>query len=618
MCGFVGSVTFSGGLAPKVPAEIAKRIRWRGPDAFGEMGSADHSLASARLAVIDLDQEANQPMASPDGAWELVFNGEIYNYRQLALEHGLSDRARRSDSWTTLELIQRYGVNRAHHLLRGMYAFAALETSSTRLWLVRDPFGIKPLAWTQVGTAVLFGSDPRSLASWRIQIGAPNHLDDYSLTHFLMVGYVPGDSTAWNDIHRVEPGAVVTMDANGPTVDDWDPFGGGSDGQIVTPDDVDAALRASVARHLIADVEIGAFLSGGIDSSLITTIARHEFGSSMKTYSVGFDSHDVPDETVAAQRMAKAINTKHTTLTLREGDFCGLAQSVAEAFPEPHADPAAMPMWALSQRAREDVKVVLTGEGGDEMFGGYRRYWSLPLARTAVGRIAGRIGLAAVARGIGNRRLRQVADSASGATGGAFLRYLTQRHWDQVTPVSAMCSTETVARVIDRYEINRGGETTPASMRYLELRRHLPETYLEKDDRTTMRHGLEARVPFLDLDLAAVALKLDGGMLARPGKTKVLLRKVAARYLPAGTAHAPKRGFTVPLKSWMSPARTTEWIRESLLDGQAVARGIFDVRALPNVVAGLSNVEGAGNAEALYRLLMLELWCRDAAKDGAL
>jgi asparagine synthase (glutamine-hydrolysing) len=316
--------------------------------------------------------------------------------------------------------------------------------------------------------------------------------------------------------------------------------------------------------------------------------------------------------------MASALKTQHTTLTLRQGDFSGLATSVAEAFPEPHADPAAMPTLALSQKASQDVKVVLTGEGGDEMFGGYRRFWSLPLARSKVGRIASRMGLTAAARGIGGRRLQQVADSAGGTRGAAFLRHLTPLHWDKLTAVSELCTSQMIGRAVDRYELGNVDDTTPESLRYLELRRHLPETYLEKDDRATMRHGLEARVPFLDLDLASVALKLDSRMLARPGKTKILLREIALRHLPAETARAPKRGFAVPLRSWMSPGPTSKWIRESLLDGAAVARRLFDPRALSVVYAALCDLDGAGKPESLYRLLAFELWCRDAAKDGAL
>lgn len=616
MCGFIGSVTFGADTTARLSAETAKRIRWRGPDAFGQIATSDHVLASARLAIIDLNSEADQPVASADGEWELVFNGEIYNYRELAAANGLGALAHRSDTWTTLELIARFGVGAAHRQLRGMYAFAAWEKGAKRLWLVRDPYGIKPLAWTTVGATVLFGSDPRTLAVWRTGLGASNRVDAYALTHYLMLGYVPGDSTIWEEIRRVGPGSTVKIDTTGDSVEEWDPFATAPLQLEVTPDDVARALEASVARHLIADVEIGSFLSGGIDSGLITNFAQRKLESTIKTYSVGFDSRNVPDETAAAERIARAIRTSHTALRVGASDFTRLAQSVAEAFPEPHADPAAMPMLALSERASQDVKVVLTGEGGDEIFGGYRRYWSLPLTRRGVGRIAGRLGLRFVAQGIGNRRLRQVADSTTGTSGAAFVRHLTQQHWDKVTPVSPLCTAEALEHSIERYQMN-GGPVTATSMRHLELRRHLPETYLEKDDRTTMRYGLEARVPFLDLDLAAVALALEDRSLALFGKTKVMLRRVATGWLGPDIASAPKRGFTVPVKAWISGPETMKWIRETLLSGSAVSRGIFDAVALSSVIKTAGALGDEASAETLYRLLALELWARDSASEGA-
>ena len=619
MCGFIGAARFDGSVSPDVPDNIATRICWRGPDSYRLEATRDHSLASARLAIIDLAPEADQPLSTDDGAWELVFNGEIYNYRQLAAQHGLSDRARRSDSWTVLELVALLGVDQARRSLRGMYAFAAWETSASRLWLARDPFGIKPLAWSRVDGGVLFASDPRSIASWRRQLGAPCSLDAYALTHFLMVGYVPGDATAWEGVERLPPGGLLAVDVQGSELHVWDAFNDQHSGDTWTVDELDAAVRDSVSRHLVADVEVGAFLSGGIDSSLVVSIARREFDAPIRTYSVGFDSDSVANETAAAERMAAKLGTLHTGLHLGAADFRDLVASVAEAFPEPHADPAAMPTIALSKRAREDVKVVLTGEGGDELFGGYRRYWALPLARGKIGRTVGALGLPAFAARVGSRRLGQVADSVTlGSPGEAYLRYLTQLHWRAMTPVSTLCTPSLVSRVIERYELDAQERPTATSMRLLELRRHLPETYLEKCDRATMRHGLEARVPFLDLDLAAIALRIPDHQLGRPGRTKVLLRQVAARHLPAEVALGPKQGFSVPLNDWLSVPATASWARESLLGGEAVQRGILDAVGLPDVLSDLTKLTGSPQAEAIYRLLCLEMWYRSARGDGAL
>jgi asparagine synthase (glutamine-hydrolysing) len=575
-------------------------------------------MASARLAIIDLDPEANQPLDSADGSWQLVYNGEIYNFRELATSYGLSTRAHRSDTWMLLELIQSIGVTKAREQLRGMYAFAAWEKAAGRLWLARDPFGIKPLAWSRLGSLLLFSSDPRSIASWRRHLEASSPINPYSLTHFLMVGYVPGDATMWSPIDRVEPGTVIALDSDATTFYRWDPLQNRPSDTDATIDEVDAAVRRSVERHLIADVDVGSFLSGGIDSSLITSIARRDLTASMRTYSVGFCTHEVPDETPEAERMAAILATKHTTLRLSSDRFQDLALAVGEAFPEPHADPAAMPMLALSERARNDVKVVLTGEGGDEMFGGYRRHWAFPLARRNPAQIASKLGLGEALKRLGGRRARQVVDSMGGSAGSGFLSYLTQLHWDRLVPVSAHSSPQVVSDAIARYEPDVEGDPTPQSMRYLELRRHLPETYLEKGDRTTMFHGLEARVPFLDLDLASVALRIKSDMLARPWRTKLLLRKVASRHLPLQTHKAPKRGLTVPLVDWLSQPAASRWTRESLLGGYAAQHGLVEEPALTRLLKDIADVASPGNAEATYRLLCLELWCRSAARDGAL
>ena len=610
MCGFIGSASCRGVQVPEIPEQAAYRIRWRGPDRFEECGSPSHRMASARLAIIDLNPEANQPLMSADGQWELVFNGEIYNYKELALSHGLSDKAQRSDTWTLLELIGLFGVDKARRLLRGMYAFAAWETNVGRLWLARDAFGIKPLAWTETNGLILFGSDPRSLASWRGVLGDSCEVDPYALTHYLMVGYIPGDSSAWAAIHKVAPGTCVEIGADGARMHDWDPLQADC-GTAPSVEEVEAALIDSVALHLVSDVEVGAFLSGGIDSGLIVALARQYSGAPMRTYSLGFDSSDLHDESVTAARVAEMFGCRHTTVRLSASDFRRLAEEVADAYPEPAADAAAMPTLELSRRARTDVKVVLTGEGGDEMFGGYRRYWALPLARGLLARTATAVGVGRFARSFGGRRIRQMADASGGTLEEAYVRFLTQQQWQPLLLTSQLATSGRAAEALSRYRLEGGTRPTGKSLQKLELQRHLPESYLEKTDRATMRHGLEARVPFLDLRLASVAMRIAQSQLTRLGHTKPLLRQVANRHLPKDITHAPKRGFSVPLEAWLRVDSNAHWVRETLLGGEAIHLGLLDPEGLSRAVPTLG-------AEAVYRLLALELWARSAKSDLAL
>src|SRR5882672_540154 len=615
MCGFIGRVRFDGGPIEGIPTSAAARIRWRGPDSYEERASEGRILASARLAIIDINPEADQPLTSADGAWELVFNGEIYNYRDLASRHGLSEKASRSDSWTLLELIGRVGVVDAHRQLRGMYAFAAWEANAKRLWLVRDPFGIKPVVWTSNESGALFGSDPRSVAIWRKQMGLDSEIDGYAVAHYLMLGYVPGDATMWADIHRCEPGSVTVVDKSGVRVIDWESTCTDGSTGAPTTDEVDAAVQTSVARHLIADVEVGAYLSGGIDSSLVVSLANRAAGAPLRTYSVGFDASSVYDESAMAEAMAQSVGSVHQTLRIRLDDLRGLAEDAVEAFPEPHADAAAMPMLALSKRASEDVKVVLTGEGGDEMFGGYRRYWALPVARGRFMRLAVRGQFGELMSKLGGRRAAQMVSAASSSPAAAYVRLLTTSHWDSVTASGGDVAASLIPRVLSRYDTQDLTNPGPGSLRRLELDRHLPESYLEKGDRATMRHGLEARVPFLDLDLSCVALRLPNNQLATVGRTKILLRQLAEKYLPLAVTTAPKRGFSVPLREWMSVGASARWVRDVLLGGVGVQLGVFDRAGLPSTMRQLGAFETDEKAETAYRLLILELWCQECVES---
>jgi asparagine synthase (glutamine-hydrolysing) len=618
MCGFIGRVRFDGGPIDRVPTGAATRIRWRGPDAYEERTSDGRVLASARLAIIDLNPEADQPLTSSDGAWELIFNGEIYNYRDLAASYGLSAKASRSDSWALLDLIGRIGVVDAHRQLRGMYAFAAWEVNSQRLWLVRDPFGIKPVVWTPMEGGALFGSDPRALAIWRKSLGLDRGIDGYALAHYLMLGYVPGDATIWADIRRCAPGSVTAVDKTGVRVIDWDQ---GVDDEATSPTDageVEAAIRASVDRHLIADVEVGAYLSGGLDSSLLVAMATRAARGPLRTYSVGFDAMSVFDESALAEGMARSVGAVHETLRIGLSDLRQLAEGVVEAFPEPHADAAAMPMLALSKRACQDVKVVLTGEGGDEMFGGYRRYWALPMARGSLMRLAARGRLGELVARLGGRRVGQMVSAANSSPAAAYVRLLTTSHWDAIAASGGTATTALIPRALSRYETRDVAEPGPDSLRRLELDRHLPESYLEKGDRATMRHGLEARVPFLDRDLARVAQRLSNKQLATVGRTKILLRRIAEKHLPQTVTRAPKRGFSVPLAEWMSGSESARWSRDQLLGGVGVQLGVFDQEGLASTVRQLGGFETDEKAETAYKLLILELWCRQCLDSGAL
>jgi len=315
--------------------------------------------------------------------------------------------------------------------------------------------------------------------------------------------------------------------------------------------------------------------------------------------------------------VARAIGARHQTLRIGSSQFRGLMEQVVEAFPEPHADAAALPMLALSSRACQDVKVVLTGEGGDEMFGGYRRYWALPLARGRLMHLVARGQIGQLVSRLGGRRVSQMVSAANYSPTAAYARLLTVSQWDSIVACGGLATTSLVPRVLNRFDTPQLAELRPKSLRRLELERHLPESYLEKDDRATMRCGLEARVPLLDLDLARIAFRLSNEQLATVGRTKILLRKVAERHLPPSVTRAPKRGFSVPLAEWLAQDTTSQWAHDSLLGGIGLQLGVFDRAGLTSALQQIADFDTEQKAETAYRLLILEFWCRECLQNGA-
>jgi asparagine synthase (glutamine-hydrolysing) len=275
-------------------------------------------------------------------------------------------------------------------------------------------------------------------------------------------------------------------------------------------------------------------------------------------------------------------------------------------------------MLALSKRARQDVKVVLTGEGGDEIFGGYRRYWALPLARGRLMRLAAGGPMGELVSRLGGRRVSQMFSAANSSPAAAYARLLTLSHWDSITASGGPAATGLVPRVLSRYDTPGLARPAADTLRRLDLERHLPESYLEKDDRATMRFGLEARVPFLDLDLARLAARLPNRQLARFGRTKILLRQLAERHLPRSVTRGPKRGFSVPLSAWIAIGSTAQWVHDTLLDGAGLQLGVFERTGLSSTLTQLGRFDKGEQAEAGYRLLILELWCRECLDSGAL
>ena len=630
MCGIAGMVRFSG-LRPAertIGATMAECLRHRGPDERGHHSDGVASLGHRRLSIIDLDT-GHQPMSNEDGSIWVVFNGEIYNHRPLADQLRARGHRLRTccDTEVLVHLYEDFGESFVDHL-NGMFALAIWDSRERVLLLARDRLGIKPLYWHDDGRRVVFGSELKSLlAAGDFQ---PS-VDPRALCDYLTFGHVPAPRTIFRGIRKLEAGFLAVCRAAGVTLRRyWDiPFEPPEADQADEQRWIDAfaeQLTDSVAMQMVADVPVGVFLSGGVDSATVAAGMIRCRKGPVLTHTVGFDEAD-HDERRAAKAVADQLGTDHREVLVRP-DAAWAIEHLARHFDEPFADPAAVPTFYLSKVARQRVKVALAGDGGDELLAGYRRYrfdlaesaWraALPtwLRRSGAG-LAGwlypkgdwlprplraKVTLQNLACDAATAHLRSIALAA-----GTLPRTLLQ------TDVLAQVREyDPFGRARELYEGCPSSEPLERLL-YVDMKTLLADGLLTKVDRASMAVGLEVRVPLLDhrlVELAArmpVALKFDGTT------DKRVLREVLARWVGPEIAHRPKRGFDVPVDAWFrGPLR--EMAHDLLVSGNALSWQWLK----PQAVRGLVTRHERGlraNGAVLWALLSLELWAR-AWRDG--
>lgn len=609
MCGFVGLVSFSDDVSAvlSLDADSLARQAWRGPDGMGAWSDAHCHLHHSRLAVLDPGPEADQPLFDEQVGDAIVYNGEIYNFKHLARRHGCAGASLRSDTHLLRSLLRGSRSSSLAGELQGMYAFGYWDGGKRELTLARDPFGIKPLYYSIDGDRAIFGSDPWVIANIRSSLGHSTTVSEYALGAFLATGGVPPEGSMWREIRSVSPGEWVTIDVGGSVrmASALLPGGALGRGAASTFDDAGlvAALSDSVARHLVADVEVGAFLSGGLDSGLVVALAARHFGpGEVKTFSVGWDGLAI-DEGPMAQAVAASLRTDHRHVGVAPSQLPRLTALAAEAFPQPVGDSAALPMLALSEEASRHVPVVLTGEGGDELFGGYRRYGTLSIVNRLS---AGVLPLPEATKSLSGRwgRLARLLVAEPGLD-----RYLAAINADVSLELPIVRSalgqrTESVKAMA-----SAGASKDPREIAAREMNFRLAAIYLNKVDRSTMRFGLEARVPFLDWQVVEAAASTPWqGVIAGRG-SKPGLRRIAAQLLPQSVNRAGKRGLSYPLAA---AAGTSYWedVVSPLLRRPRIAdAGVVQADAIRSII---QRSREAPYAQLSYRLTMLELWWRRA------
>ena len=596
-----------GAVNPDQLAAMSATLVHRGPDSDGTFADGSAGLAARRLAIIDL-ATGDQPIANENGRVTVVQNGEIYNYREL--RHELERVGHRfstsGDTEVLVHLYEEHGERFAERL-RGMFAVALWDSERNRLVLARDRFGIKPLYYREAGDELAFASELRALPRGEIDLDA--------LEAFLSFNSVPGPLTIFRDVQKLQPGHVLTWE-NGrseliqyarPAPVRASEVRGEEEAELV--EELRARLRDSVRAHLVSDVPVGVLLSGGIDSSMLAALAAEEASEPLRTFSIGFEERSF-DELADARLVAERYGTQHRELVLRP-DAALLLPALAEAFDEPFADSSALPTYLVSQLAAEDVKVALSGEGGDELFGGYYTYaadllaqrtgWTAPLLRPLVERLP-----SSSARASFDYRAKRFVRAAH-------LPPLERHHgWKEIFSPDARAELTGRQSGFDPVELLRArfaeteGAELLARLQDVDLGTYLVDDLLVKTDRASMAHSLEARVPFLDSVITNFALALPSRHKVRGLRKKVLLRKAAAPLVPPELLRRRKRGFSIPAAAWLR-GELEPFARDTLSADRLRSQGFFR----PEAVTRLIDDHVAGREDLsrqLWGLLSFMLW----------
>lgn len=575
MCGIVGVLyTDNTRVERSIIEKASEMLIKRGPDDSGIWTDENIGLGHRRLSIIDLTPAGHQPMISHNGRYAIVFNGEIYNFKELReqLDFGLSFWQSNSDTEVILAAYAKWGhlcVTRFH----GMFAFAIWDRKEKILFAARDRMGVKPFYYHHSHNKFAFASRPRSIIA--LLPGLSTEIDDQALRFYLEIGYVPAPFSIHKSIRKLPPAHYLLLNKNGLTIKHyWDFSSINSDISLLKRpeddllDELDEIVSRSVKSRMISDVPLGAFLSGGIDSSLITALMVRHSSHPVKTFTIGF-SEKRYDESSHAKAVADYLGTEHHCEYLSVNDLLQLMPTFHKEFDEPFFDSSAFPVMAVSRLARQHVTVSLSGDGADELFGGYHYYqlaerlspfFHLPQMLRKF--IASLLGI------LPQHRLKLLAGSISQndpVASFAFSRSIA-KDFNSVLLPEILNKTIGIADLFMAAAKKFPVEILPGEqgMR-LDALYTLPDDYLQKVDLASMSFSLESREPLLDQDIVEWAMKLPLRLKLRGNINKYLLRKLAYRYVPSKILDRPKQGFSVPIDAWLrGPLK--KWAEERLHD----------------------------------------------------
>ena len=576
MCGIAG---FYGKNKKSIPENIlnafARSLRHRGPDDHDIYKAGQCALVHTRLSIIDLDGGHQPLLDAQENA--LVVNGEIYNYKELRAQFPKFSFRTQSDCEVILPLYEKHGIDFVKHL-RGMYGVALYDPQKDRLILSRDPFGIKPLYYTKTKDGFAFASEMRSF----VQAGLVDaNISESAFYELMQLRFSCGAKTIFENIYRVMPGETLVIEQGQITqrfyIDPLDPIQ-----STAEKDDLDTVLNDSVAMHLRADVPCGLFLSGGVDSAILLKLMATHYGTNFQTFTVGFPGTGVHDERDHAATLAESIGTQHTQIDFTEDDFWEQLPHVAHAMDEPIFDQAMLPTFKLAQVASKDLKVVLCGEGGDEIFAGYRRYQKASRPWWLGGRIS--------------RAQKGIFDGCHHLFKGDV------NHW-----------RANLEEVIAQEKKQPFSKTQVSQA--VDCKTWLPFNLLTKLDRCLMHFGVEGRTPFVDVNVAAYGFHLPDKEKMSKGYGKLMLRTWLKTHFPQSQPFAKKKGFNVPVNEWL---KKKSHILAPLLARQDSLKQFMNPNELENFVTHMNGKTAYGVWEIFFYALWHKIHKHGVVHDRAI
>lgn len=586
MCGIAGIFSNTKQFSEEQLRKMADVISHRGPDADGYFSKDNVCLAHKRLSIIDLSSDANQPMHSQNGKYTIVYNGEVYNYDDLRREQSIKTQTS-SDTEIVLEMLAKTGTE-ALEWFNGMFSIALYNDEDKSLLIARDRVGIKPLFYFWDGEVFAFASELKSLLQLDYIRNQSEH-NSVAINEFLHLGYIPEPNTIYKNIYKLPAGSYLKIKDNGPVIEHYWKIT-----SHISPEVYDNELQAkeilrdlvedSVRLRLKSDVDFGAFLSGGIDSSLVAAIAQRNLNSKLNTFSIGFDNAK-HDESQYARKVAEYLGTDHHEQIVTEKEAVQLVPELLNIYDEPYADSSAIPTLMVSKMARENVTMTLSGDGGDELFMGYGAYkWAERLSGGSLKQFRKPVSALASVMSSRFKRAGKVLEYESVDTIKSHI-FSQEQYFYKRQEIKSMLNPDFQSAINLQEDYSNVARTLePAEAQSVfDMHYYLRDDLLTKVDRASMHHALEARVPLLDHNIVEFALNVSPRLKVKDGVQKHLLKELLYDYVPSQFFQRPKWGFSIPLNNWLQT--DLQFLISDYLSPQVVAEvGIVDNKYVQKLV----------------------------------